>query len=161
MDIYRSKDIQDKLGVSKIQLSHWINKGAIKPYREDFRRGGYHEFNRQNLIEAAICKELSDLQVPVKSMVDALEMMRKPGFEIIKIHNDTDWFLVFSTPYKYDYKNVPWFAKWIKVNPEKTDTSKFEGVYLPVLIPKENLLEEIEYMQSVVVLSLKHIFNLS
>ena len=81
METYRSKDIQEKLGVSKIQLSHWINMGAVEPYKKDNRRGGSHEFNKQNIIEAAICRELSDLQIPVKKIVEGLDELRKifPG----------------------------------------------------------------------------------
>jgi DNA-binding transcriptional MerR regulator len=156
MEIYKSKDIQKRLGVSKIQLSHWINMGAIKPYKQDNRRGGSHEFNRQNIIETAICKELSDLRVPVKSMVQALKMMHEVGFEVWSTF-DNDWYMVFSSVYKFDYKDIdPQLRRYFS----KIDRSEVEKTFGATLIPKESLLKDIEYFQAAIVLSLKRVLDL-
>jgi len=156
VETYKSKDIQKRLGVSKIQLSHWINMGAIEPYKTDHRRGGSHEFNHQNLIEAAICKELSDLRVPVKSMVQALEMMHEVGFKVWSTF-DTDWYMVFSSVYKLDYKDIdPQLRRYFS----KIDKSEVEKTFSAILIPKEDLLKDIEYFQAAIVLSLKRVLDL-
>lgn len=154
METYRSKDIIEKLGISKIQLSHWINKGAIKPFREDFRRGGSHEFNKQNLIEAAICKELSDLRIPVKDMVEGLELMRKSHGNLLKEHHKLkDWLLVYSSPSKI---NFPGMKEYISQHPELN----LDIPYAPGLLLKESLSEIIlECMQAVIVINLNLILK--
>jgi hypothetical protein len=154
MDIYRSKDILEKLGISKIQLSHWINKGAIIPYREDFRRGGSHEFNKQNLIEAAICKELSDLNIPVKSMVEGLKLMREYHGDLLKERNNLkDMLLVYLSPAKF---NFPGMKEYISQHPGLN----FENPDAPGLVKKENLLEMLEYMQGFVVINLSRVLDM-
>jgi DNA-binding transcriptional MerR regulator len=64
MKTYSSKEIQELAGVSKIQLIHWIDIGAIVPWKEDRRRGGKRLFNQQNLIEVLICRELNNFRLP-------------------------------------------------------------------------------------------------
>jgi len=134
METYRSKDIQEKLNVSKIQISHWTNMGCIKPFRADWRRGGSHEFNHRNLVEAAICKELSDLYIPVKSMAKALEMMGDYGFELCEKQRDLDWILIFLSP-----------------------TASAGGSLAASLIPKAQLVKTLDYNMSLICLSLKEI----
>jgi len=156
METYKSKDIQDRLGISKIQLSHWINSGAIRPYQEDNRRGGSHKFNRQNLIEAAICKELSDLRVPVKSMAQTIDMMHEVGFELWKKFDLLDWYVVFSSVAKFDYKDIdPKMTEYFA----KLDTSDFK-TFMPILVPRHELLKYLEYMQAAIVLNLNRVLSL-
>ncbi len=156
METYKSKDIREKLGISKIQLSHWINMGAIKPYRDDSRRGGSHEFDKQNLIEAAICKDLADLRVPVKSMANAMKMMREDGvWDFWKEYKNYDWFLVFSSPSKLDYTNFPDMKEYFA----KRDSSNFDESFTPGLLPKKALIENLEYMKATILLSLRPIFD--
>ena len=159
MEIYRSKDIQEKLGVSKIQISHWVNMGAIKPYREDFRRGGSHEFNTQNLIEAAICKELSDLHVPVVKMVEGLDLLRGffSGKDLSKKKREIEeLYLMYTSPLKYDYSGFPKLIESMK----KAYSPDFKKTFMPLLVLKKDLIDIFEFMRAGVVLSLKRIIDL-
>ena len=65
MENYKAADIVERTGISKIQLTHWINNLAIEPIIDDRRRGGVRYFSQQNLAEATICKFLNDIRLPV------------------------------------------------------------------------------------------------
>jgi DNA-binding transcriptional MerR regulator len=160
MEPYKSKDILEKLGISKIQLSHWINKGAIIPHREDFRRGGSHEFNKQNLIEAAICKELSVLKIPVKSIVEALKMMREVHANLLKDSNKLkEYTLFYSSPIRMDYGkalNIPTYKEFLK----RFDSSDYEKVFMPGLIENKRLFELFEKIQVGVILKMTRILQM-
>jgi hypothetical protein len=147
METYRSKDIQERLNVSKIQVSHWINMGCIKPYKTDARRGGAHEFDQRNLIEAAICKELSDLKVPVKSMALGLDIVRG----VKDCHKLNDYFLIYVDPQKMP-AGIPGFdmSKVMKEYPHPD----FETAFFPVLVTKGDLPEMIQVLRGGTFLSL-------
>jgi len=89
MRMYESKDIQNFAGVSKIQLIHWTQTGAIEPYKVDRRRGGKRIYSQQNLIETIICRELNRLCVETKVMKALLNWLRKHRFEFVLLNQNT------------------------------------------------------------------------
>ena len=74
--MYRSKDIQIKAGVTRMQLIRWVEVGAIEPFKDVRQRGKSRIFSYQNLVEAMICKELNRFRVETYTMKRVLNMMR-------------------------------------------------------------------------------------
>jgi DNA-binding transcriptional MerR regulator len=74
---FKSVDIVKRLGITKVQLNHWLNMGVIKPHIDDKRRGGVRYFSKQNLIEFYICKHLNGYGLPVHKMLTVLTMIRE------------------------------------------------------------------------------------
>jgi len=70
MERFKSREIERMAGVSKIQLVHWINSGAITPLLDDRRRGGVRFFSRENLFEVIICKRLNEWRLPVHTIAE-------------------------------------------------------------------------------------------
>ena len=73
---YKSCDIMEQAGITKIQLSHWINMGAIDPLVDDRRRGGVRYFSQQNMVEALVCKALNGHRLPVNAIAYMLLCVR-------------------------------------------------------------------------------------
>lgn len=80
MKTYHSKDIQRLARVTKMQLGHWVNVGAIIPLKDDPRRGGVRIFSQQNLVEAMICRELNYWRMEARSIAGPLWALRKMKF---------------------------------------------------------------------------------
>jgi DNA-binding transcriptional MerR regulator len=76
MEKYKSADVIKITRVTKVQLNHWINMGAIKPLVDDKRRGGVRYFSKQNLVQAFICKHLNEYGLPVHKIKMALDMIK-------------------------------------------------------------------------------------
>ena len=76
MQTYKSSDIHKLAEVSKIQLVHWCNIGAIEPHIADRRRGGVRQFDQQNLIEVVICKKLNALRIPGHAIAKSMKSLR-------------------------------------------------------------------------------------
>ena len=153
METYRSKDFQKMLNVSKIQISNWVNRGCIIPYKEDRRRGGSHEFGRQNLIEAAICKELSDLQVPVVKIAEGLNTLRMVIPKDVWKNKESlgEFYLMYTSPLKFDYSKFPKFKESVKMCP----SSDFKKTFVPMIVLEKDLVETLKFMRAGVVLGLK------
>lgn len=165
METYKSKYIREKLHVSKIQLSHWINMGAIKPYREDRRRGGSHEFNQQNVIEAAICKALSNLKVPVVNMVKALQMIQERNFwEKWKKNPGKEWFLITFSPLiaKIEFQEDRMVAH-TQVEPGEPFYVFVapDAQYFPITIEKKDLVKKLDDFHSGIFLDLKKVLKIA
>jgi hypothetical protein len=79
---YTAKEIQELAKVTKRQLIHWVEVGAIIPLEDDRRRGGKRRFNQQNLIEALICRELNDYRLPSIMFVQALGSLRGQAWKL-------------------------------------------------------------------------------
>jgi ribosomal protein S26 len=77
---YQSKDIQAKADISKIQLIHWTQLGAIIPFDDAQGRGKVRVYNHQNLIEAMICRELTEASIGVRFIKDWLQWLRSEKF---------------------------------------------------------------------------------
>jgi len=73
---YQSKEIQEKAQVSAIQISHWTRTGAIIPAVPVRGTGKMHVYDHQNLIEAMICRELSQYSINYGVMREALKYLR-------------------------------------------------------------------------------------
>lgn len=76
MKEYKAVQIQNLIGVSKIQLQHWVNSGCIHPYADDPRRGGVRYFDQTNLLEVLLCKALMQFRLPVSTMKLTLDLVR-------------------------------------------------------------------------------------
>ena len=63
--IFKSSEIQRLANISRIQLVHWVECGAIIPLEDIRGRGKCRIFNKQNLIEAIICRELKAYTIEV------------------------------------------------------------------------------------------------
>lgn len=72
-----SKAIQEKARVSAIQISHWTNTGVIIPATAVKGTGKMHVYDHQNLIEAMICRELSQFSINYGVMREVLDFLRK------------------------------------------------------------------------------------
>ena len=92
--VYSSRDIQNYAGITKMQLNHWINVGAIIPYKDNRGRGKVRKFSRQNLIEALICRELSKLYISSHVMEDLLFGLRVSGFSDVDKEECTFWEMI-------------------------------------------------------------------
>ena len=66
MSVYKSKEIQEMVGLSKIQVSHIVNMNVIYPHNSDYRRGGSHKYNEHNLRQFKIVRKLMDCLMPIK-----------------------------------------------------------------------------------------------
>ena len=77
METYQSKDVQAIAGISKIQLNHWVNKGAIIPLQDNRGRGKVRHFSFENIVEAFICGELNKYGVSASGIVQVLDSVRK------------------------------------------------------------------------------------
>lgn len=73
---YHSKAIQKKARVSAIQISHWTKTGVIVPATAVKGTGKMHVFDHQNLIEAMICRELSQYSINIGVMREVLDFLR-------------------------------------------------------------------------------------
>jgi len=86
--IYRSKDIQTIARITKIQLIHWSQTGAIIPYEDKRGRGNRRAYNWQNLIEASICRELNKFTIETHLMRYILDWLRGPAVIISDLESD-------------------------------------------------------------------------
>lgn len=80
MKTYGSTEIQKGLGITKSQAIHWTQIGAVIPHQDSQGRGGRRRYSLQNVIEFALCRELSLFGIPTYVMVNALEYLRAPIF---------------------------------------------------------------------------------
>lgn len=78
---YRSTDIQKIAMVTKMQLVHWTQTGAIIPLEDARGRGSRRVYNRQNLMEALICRELSKFSIETHVMHEVLSMLRENTYK--------------------------------------------------------------------------------
>ncbi len=74
---YHSKAIQKKARVSAIQISHWTKTGVIIPAIAVKGTGKMHVYDHQNLIEAMICRELSQYSINYGVMREVLDFLRE------------------------------------------------------------------------------------
>ena len=80
MEEFSAVEVASHARVSRRQLIHWVEMRAIIPWKEDRRRGGRRFFNKQNLIEAMICRELNSYRVSVHLFKDILSGLRLVRF---------------------------------------------------------------------------------
>lgn len=78
---YRSTDIQKIAKVTKMQLVHWSQTGAIVPLEDARGRGSRRLYSRQNLMEALICRELSKFSMETYVMHEVLSMLRESTYK--------------------------------------------------------------------------------
>lgn len=78
---FQSKQIQDIANISKMQLLYWTQQGAILPLRDARGRGKVRLYNYQNLIEAMICRELTNLSIGIRVIMEWMEFIRENKIE--------------------------------------------------------------------------------
>lgn len=74
--VYHSGDLQQKAGVSENQIKRWTMTGIINPYKPVKGTGRMHVYDHQNLIEAMICRDLSQYSMTSYVMGGVLEFLR-------------------------------------------------------------------------------------
>jgi len=79
MERYKAAEIIELTGITKMQLNHWINMGAIKPAEDDSRRGGVRYFSKENLFEALVCKYLNAHRLPVQTILGVVLNISNPA----------------------------------------------------------------------------------
>jgi DNA-binding transcriptional MerR regulator len=79
MERYKATEIIALTGITKMQLNHWINMGAILPAEDDRRRGGVRYFSEENLFEALVCKFLNEHGLPVQLITSIVHCIRNPA----------------------------------------------------------------------------------
>lgn len=131
MRMYESKDIQALAGVSKIQLIHWTQIGAIIPYKDERGRGKRRTYSQQNLIETMICRELNKLCVETRVMRELLDWLREHRFVFVLLNEDS--FKKLATQfihgtgtfgYRLEQNEVPFYTEeYQPVYPEGKITS--------------------------------------
>lgn len=89
-------EIQKILHVTKMQVMHWTQTGAVRPFKNDRGRGKRRLYDEQNLAELAICRELNRLLVPPTVMKDLLGMLREPRCLVKQKEDETVIFLGFN-----------------------------------------------------------------
>jgi DNA-binding transcriptional MerR regulator len=78
MKTYGSTDIQKIVGITKMQVVHWTQTGAVIPFKDARGRGGRRRYSEQNKIEFGICRELNGFGIPPHIMATFLDFLRKP-----------------------------------------------------------------------------------
>ncbi len=92
---YKSKELAERVGITTVQLAHWVNIGAIEPLINDRRRGGVRYFDGMNMFEAMICKQINEYRLSIQMAKDALDFLKEsPMFEQVfsgfeKLMSDT------------------------------------------------------------------------
>jgi len=80
MDSFESGKAAKIVGVPERSLRYWATIGLLKPAKEAEGRPGIRRgYSFENLVEAAILRELSKLRVNVTQSKDALDIARKLG----------------------------------------------------------------------------------
>lgn len=77
INTYHSKTIQKKAKVSAIQIGHWTRTTVIVPATAVKGTGKMHIYDHKNLIEAMICRELSQFSINYGVMREVLDFLRK------------------------------------------------------------------------------------
>jgi len=115
--LYHSKMIQQKARISSSQIIHWTRTGVIIPFQTVRGTGRMHVYDHQNLLEAMICRELSQYSINHRIMSEVLDYLKnkKWVFDIyfsigdvqdISSHDD-DMFVQYITEFQIpDHKIV-------------------------------------------------------
>ena len=80
METYGSGEVQKRAKVTKMQLIHWTQLGAILPLKDARGRGGRRIYSFQNIVEAMICRELNSFTIETHIMVRILDYLRAKNF---------------------------------------------------------------------------------
>ena len=81
MPVYTSKDLQQRSGATHMQISRWTELGIILPEEDAKGRGRVRRFNQQNLIEAMICKQLTEyFRLDTSIMLEIVSWLRDNAF---------------------------------------------------------------------------------
>lgn len=86
---YYSKAIREKANISAIQISHWTKMRIIQPVKVAKGTGKMHLYSHQNLIEAMICRELSQYSITHSVMFEIIDFLRNTQW-IFKIYLEAD-----------------------------------------------------------------------
>jgi len=160
---FRAKEICELTGATKSQLSPWVSAGAIKPLKDDPRRGGVRIYSRQNLMEAMICKELANYSLPVRTIAETIVSMKEEKYFIQdinawqKLKKDPDMLLVLVQTGTDATNPIPPDLFEI-LYPGRSQTGKNAAYYVAVF-KKEFFLEFINHFSSAIVVDLKKIIE--
>jgi DNA-binding transcriptional MerR regulator len=79
-EMYQSREVQRMAKVSRIQLIHWTETGAIIPAQDAQGRGGRRIYSHSNLIETIICRELNRYSIPVQYIKHIMDLFREQRY---------------------------------------------------------------------------------
>lgn len=101
---YHSQAIQKKARVSAIQIGHWTKTGIIIPVKTAKGTGKMHVYGHQNLIEAMICRELSQYSINYGVMREVLDFLRGKQwlFDIYSTDINLSKLLIMETGPEWD-----------------------------------------------------------
>jgi len=160
---FRAKEICELSGATKSQLSPWVAAGAIKPLRDDPRRGGVRIYSIENLVEAMICKELANYSLPVRTIAETIVTMKEDiyyspamtGWQ--KMKKDPDMLLVLVQTGAAATNPIP--PDLFKILfPGRSQTGK-NAAYTVSVLTKEHFVEIIKHYSSAIVVDLKKIIK--
>jgi len=77
---FGSTDLQKATGATGLQIARWVDEGAIVPVVNVEGRGKSRRFNKENIIEAMICKALSAYSIEKSHLAEILSLLRKSGW---------------------------------------------------------------------------------
>jgi DNA-binding transcriptional MerR regulator len=99
---YQSKEIQKKAQVTENQIKHWTNTGIIIPFQATKGTGRMHTYDNINLIEAVICRELSQYSINLWDLKEIISYLRETKF---------DFLIQRSTPFVHVDKSTKYKVK--------------------------------------------------
>jgi hypothetical protein len=73
---YKTKDLAAITGATLPQVANWVKIGAIQPVSNPRGRGQSRIFDAQGLVEAFVCKEMSNYRVENWIIVETLQALR-------------------------------------------------------------------------------------
>jgi hypothetical protein len=79
MEALRAKQVQDRAGVSRIQLMRYVEADAVRPVEDARGRGSVRTYSEQSVFEAAICKRLADVSIDLRNISLILRLIRDKG----------------------------------------------------------------------------------
>jgi DNA-binding transcriptional MerR regulator len=72
MELFKAVEIKQITGVKKSELIHWCNTGVIVPFRDGKGRGRVRYFDRKNLLEIFVLRELHRFGISSRVLKEAL-----------------------------------------------------------------------------------------
>jgi len=73
---FSMSDLTQWSGATGPQVEHWVRQGLIIPLRASTGRGSERVFSLQNVIEAAIARQLTEAGIAVKPMQGVFSQLR-------------------------------------------------------------------------------------
>lgn len=75
LELYRSREVAQILGISRRQLQYWAKTDLVRP--SQCTQGGHHRYSFQDLIALKAAKRLIDAGVSVQRLRESIRALRR------------------------------------------------------------------------------------